>query len=137
MNLAVTFDVTPRLGALIDALIRQGSDGGRIERIEAKLDTTLGILQTLVQQGETMALDLANLETELTETKDAVSAIITYTQTIVTELRALAAELASQPAIQARLNAMADELNNEQTRIGEAIVAGTGAEEPGGEEPVP
>jgi chromosome segregation ATPase len=127
-------DISPRLAEALSRPLRLEIIH-RDARVEEKLDRALELLTALKTQGDAMALDLATLETELTETKDAVSAIITYTQTIITELQALAAELAGQPAIQARLNAMADELNAEQTRIAEAIVAGTGAEEPGGEEP--
>jgi hypothetical protein len=93
------------------------------QQILAKLAELMAIVSTSVEQGVHMAGELQRLTQEVAETKTVMQSAAVLLGTLAQRIR----DLATDPAA---LNQLADELDQEQSALGAAIVANTPADEP-------
>lgn len=92
---------------------------------EEKLDQILSAVSTLQQQGEQTMIDVQAIT-------DAVSVETTVSQSAVTLIQSLAAQItdlantvAQEPAVQEALNTLAANLTSSTTALSDAVVANT------------
>ena len=92
----------------------------RLDAIEAKLNRSLALLQTIVRQGETMSAELDALTSQVKKTTDAEDSAIALIQ-------GLAAQIASIKTDPVALQALSDQLSAKADELAAAVVANTPA----------
>lgn len=97
---------------------------------QAKLDTIVSLLGELKLQGETIMIDMGNLEAEVAEAVTVQASAVVLLKGISQQLKDLAAEVAGNPAVQAKINAFAAQLDKSTGDLSAAVVENTPQEPP-------
>ena len=92
-----------------------------VGRIMLRLDR---IEHLIIAIGDKMAVDLTKLIKSLQENTDAENAVETLLTTLTAEIKRLAA-LSSDPALQAQLDALANDVSAKAATLSAAVVANT------------
>lgn len=91
--------------------------------------STTELLTRIAEGVENMALDLTRIRREVSESTTVQKGVAVLVRKIGAQLRAQAEELAGQPAVQAELDGMADQLDAGATDLGAAAAENTAAED--------
>jgi chromosome segregation ATPase len=96
-----------------------------LESVEHKCDRLLASVNALLEVCEVMSAELDNLKTQVASNRD-------LTQSAVTLIQGLAAQIEAAKNDPAAIQALADDLRAQDTALGDALKANTPAQPAGG-----
>jgi hypothetical protein len=97
----------------------------KLEEINTKLNETLLVNQAVLQENQTMSVQLDNLIAQVAETKTVEESAILLIQGLADRLVEAVAELNANLVDTQKLQELADELNQSSDALAEAITANT------------